>query len=458
MSEGLQQKARDAVPSPEATGERLHGFVRELFPLCRSITGDGLRTTLTKIARRIPLVVHEVPTGTPALDWQVPLEWNVKAARIETLDGKAVVDFADCNLHVVSYSLPVDAIVSRDELSSHVHTLVDQPDLVPYRTAYYAEQWGFCLAHRVWETMRDPRYRVRIDSALAPGSLTYGELLIPGKETDEVLISVHCCHPSLANDNLSGIAVATEIAEHLLARDNRLSYRLLFIPATIGSLTWLARNDAVLPNIAHGLVLSCVGDSGPFHYKQSRRGNAVIDRVVAHVLKCRHVPHEIMGFSPYGYDERQYCSPGYNLPVGCFMRSPNGTFPEYHTSADNLGLVTAQALEQSLRTLIEVIGVLERNVIFERIDGRGEPQLGRRGLYRAISGHKDQAAAQMALLWLLNQADGRHSLLDIADRSGVPFEHLALAAEAARKANLVRPVGSQSDSSDLIPLSRQPLK
>jgi aminopeptidase-like protein len=418
----------------------LHGFVRQLFPLCRSITGEGLRATLKEIGRRIPLVLHEVPTGAPALDWQVPLEWNVKAARVETLDGKALVDFADCNLHVVSYSMPVDAIVSRDELSCHVHTLPDQPDLVPYRTAYYAEQWGFCLAHRVWETMRDACYRVRIDSTLAPGSLSYGELYIAGKEKAEVLVSVHCCHPSLANDNLSGIAVATEIAQHLLGRDNRLSYRFLFIPATIGSLTWLARNEAVLPNIAHGLVLSCVGDDGMFHYKQSRRGDADIDRVVAHVLSGRNAAHKIMGFSPYGYDERQYCSPGYDLPVGCFMRSPNGTFPEYHTSADDLRLVTAEALEQSLDVLIDVIGVLERNVVFERVDGRGEPQLGRRGLYRAISGHKDQAEAQMALLWVLNQTDGRHSLLDIAERSGVAFEQLALAAETAREADLIRPV------------------
>lgn len=440
MSEDLQQGARGAAPDPETTGERLHGFVRQLFPLCRSITGDGLRATLKEIGRRIPLVLHEVPTGEPALDWQVPLEWNVKAARIETLDGEALVDFADCNLHVISYSMPVDAIVSRDELSSHVHTLPDQPELVPYRTAYYAEQWGFCLAHRVWETMRDARYRVRIDSTLAPGSLSYGELYVAGREKAEVLVSVHCCHPSLANDNLSGIAVATEIARHLLGRDNRLSYRFLFIPATIGSLTWLSRNEAVLPNIAHGLVLSCVGDDGVFHYKQSRRGDADIDRVVAHVLGGRNEAHKIMGFSPYGYDERQYCSPGYDLPMGCFMRSPNGTFPEYHTSADNLEFVTAEALERSLDVLMDVIGVLERNLVFERVDGRGEPQLGRRGLYRAISGQKDHAGAQMALLWVLNQADGRHSLLDIAERSGVSFDQLALAAEAASKADLIRPV------------------
>ncbi len=454
MSDGLLQRARETEPGPGTTGQRLHGLVRDLFPLCRSITGDGLRETLKEVGRRIPLVLHEVPTGTPALDWQVPPEWNIRAARIETLDGKVLVDFADCNLHVVSYSVPVDAIVTRDELAGHVHTLPDQPDLVPYRTAYYGEHWGFCLAHRVWETMRDARYRVFIDSTLAPGSLSYGELHIAGREEAEVLISVHCCHPSLANDNLSGIAVATELARHLLDRDNRLSYRLLFIPATIGSLTWLARNEAGLRHVAHGLVLSCVGDSGAFHYKQSRRGDAAIDRVVAHVLRRRHLPHKIMGFTPYGYDERQYCSPGYDLPVGCFMRSPNGTFPEYHTSADNLGFVTAEALEQSLAVLLDVIGVLERDIVFVRIDGRGEPQLGRRGLYRSVSGQKDQAAAQMALLWLLNLADGRHSLLDIAERSGVALEQLALAADMARKAHLIRPVAAQCGDGDSVQAAR----
>lgn len=423
-----------------AAGERMHAFVRELFPLCRSITGEGLRDTLRLIRRHVPLDLHEVASGTPVLDWQVPLEWNVRAARIETLSGRPVVDFADCNLHVVSYSTPIDTVVTREELAAHVHTLPDQPDLVPYRTAYYAEQWGFCLAHRVWQSMREPRYRVRIDSTLAPGSLSYGELLIRGREPAEVLVSVHCCHPSLANDNLSGIAVATELARHLTGLDNRLSWRFLFIPATIGSLAWLALNEDGLARIEHGLVLSCVGDDGPLHYKQSRRGDAAIDRVVAHVLAARGAPHRIMPFSPWGYDERQYCSPGYDLPVGCFMRSPNGSFRQYHTSADNLDFVTPLALEQSLDVLLDVVGVLERDVVFERVDGRGEPQLGRRGLYRAISGQKDQAEAQMALLWVLNQADGRQSLLDIAERSGIAFDRVADAAAAASKADLIRPL------------------
>ena len=426
--------------SAASLGQGMHDFVRQLFPLCRSITGEGLRQTLRMVADRIPLQLHEVASGTPVLDWVVPPEWHIRGARIETLAGDPVVDFADCNLHVVSYSTPVDAVVSREELAAHVHTLPDQPDLVPYRTGYYAERWGFCLSHRVWESMRDPRYRVRIDSTLAPGSLTYGELAITGREPAEVLVSVHCCHPSLANDNLSGIAVATEFARHLLLGDNRLSYRFLFIPATIGSLTWLAQNEDVLPRIAHGLVLSCVGDAGPFHYKQSRRGDAAIDRVVAHVLARRGQDHRILPFSPFGYDERQYCSPAYDLPVGCFMRSPNGSFPQYHTSADNPGFVTPAALEESLDVLVDVTRMLERDQVFERVDGRGEPQLGRRGLYRAISGQKDQAEAQMALLWVLNQSDGRHSLLDIAERSGVGFDRLAAAAGLAEQAGLIRPV------------------
>jgi aminopeptidase-like protein len=420
------------------TGERMHALVRRLFPICRSITGEGLRETFREIGKQVPLTMHEVPTGTPVFDWQVPREWNIRAARIETLDGEVIVDFADNNLHVVGYSVPVARVVSREELAAHIHTLPDRPDVVPYRTAYYAETWGFCLPHGLWEGMRDASYRVRIDSDLSEGSLSYGELLIEGREAEEVLISVHCCHPSLANDNLSGIAVATELARYLGSRDNRLSYRFVFIPATIGSLTWLARNEANLHRIAHGLVLTCVGDPGPFHYKRSRRGDAVIDRAVAHVLSRRDLAHTIMAFSPIGYDERQYCSPGLDLPVGCFMRSPNGTFPEYHTSADNLDFVTANALEESLAVLLDVIGLLERNEVYMRVDGRGEPQLGRRGLYRQISGQENHAVLQTALLWVLNLADGRHSLLDMAERSGMDFELVAQAAELARAAELIR--------------------
>jgi aminopeptidase-like protein len=416
----------------------MHALARRLYPFCRSITGEGLRQTLLEIQRDLPLALHEVPSGSAALDWEVPNEWNIRGARIETLAGRTLVDFAASNLHVVSYSTPIDTIVSREELAKHVHTIPERPELVPYRTGYHAGNWGFCLKHSLWECMADARYRVVIDSTLAPGSMTYGELLIEGHEPDEVLLSIHCCHPSLANDNLSAIVVATELGRRLLGRANRLSYRLLFVPATIGPLAWLASSEAVIPRIQHGLVLTCLGDPGPFHYKRSRRENAVIDRAVAYVLAARGPSNEILPFSPLGYDERQYCSPAYNLPVGCLMRAVHGSFWQYHTSADNLNFITPEALEQSVEVLTDVMRLLERNIAYRRVDGRGEPQLGRRGLYRRISGQANQSAAHAALMWVLNMSDGTHTLLDIAERSGVPFDLLAEAADSACRADLIQ--------------------
>jgi aminopeptidase-like protein len=416
-------------------GRELYELASDLFPINRSLTGEGVRKTLTRIAQEIPLSIHEVPTGTSVLDWDVPREWNVRSARIEDLKGRILVDFSACNLHLVSYSGPVDRIVSRDELTDHIHTLPEQPDLIPYRTGYYADSWGFCLAHAQWQSMQDPAYRVVIESTLEAGSLTYGELHIPGEIDDEVLISAHCCHPSLANDNLSGIVVAAALAKHVCSRSRHLSYRFVFAPATIGAITWLAMHEERVNFIKHGLILTCVGDSGAFNYKQSRRAGAPIDRAVNHILERSGKPFNILPFSPTGYDERQYCSPGYNLPVGCFMRSPNGTFPEYHTSADNLFLIKPEALEDSCGMLRAIVDLLDGNRVYLRRDGRGEPQLGRRGLYRAISGQKD--VPQVALLWVLNLADGEHSLLEIAERSRLPFAQIRAAADLALSADLI---------------------
>ncbi len=419
-------------------GTRMHEMVSRLFPFCRSITGEGLRATLHEVQRVIPITLHEIPSGRPILDWVVPKEWNIRSARIESLSGDVVVNFADCNLHVLGYSAAINDVISREELEKHVYTLPDQPDLVPYRTAYWANDWGFCLTHRTWQNMRDHAYRVVIDSTLADGHLTYGELVLPGADVDEFLISVHCCHPSLANDNLSGITVATEIARILSQRRRRLTYRFLFIPATVGSLAWLAENESAAARVKHGLVLSCIGDAAPFHYKRSRRGDMPIDRAVGHVLRNMDGRHEVLEFSPFGYDERQYCSPGFDMPVGCLMRSQHGTFPEYHTSADNLEFVKPKSLEESLRVILAVINLLERNLTYARIDGRGEPNLGRRGLYRSVSGQGGHADTQMALLWLLNMADGSVDLLAVAERSGLAFEYVAAAAESACRAGLVR--------------------
>ena len=431
---------KDLSNSEEVPPIDLHGLVRELFPINRSLTGAGVRETLAILARHVQLEVREVPSGTAVLDWQVPLEWNIRSATIRALDGRCLVNFADHNLHVVGYSKPIHKEVSRAELAEHVHTLPDQPELIPYRTGYFADDWGFCMPDNLWQTMQDEAYRIDIDSDLSPGSLTYGELFLAGELSDEVLITAHICHPSLANDNLSGIAVAVALAMRQARLPRRLGYRFLFIPATIGAITWLARNESELGKIRHGLVLTCIGDTGPFHFKQSRSG-APIDNAVAHILRHSGHPYEIVPFNPYGYDERQFCSPAFDLPMGCFMRSVHGTFPQYHTSADNPGFVKPQALNQSYEVVASLLDLLDANWMYARTDGRGEPQLGRRGLYRAIAGQKEAGgASQMDLLWLLNLADGKHNLLEMAERAGIPFGRLQKAVRLALDADLIREV------------------
>ena len=417
-------------------------LVAELFPICRSITGNGVRQTLQVLGRYIPLKVIEVPSGTAVLDWTVPREWNIRDAYIALEDGTRVVDFAANNLHIVQYSRPIDAIMPLAELRPHLHSLPDQPDWIPYRTSYYSENWGFCLSHRQLASLTDGLYRVVIDSDLTPGYLSYGELLIPGETDDIVLFSCHICHPSLANDNLSGISVATMLACHLTNLRPRHSYRFLFIPGTIGSLTWLAHNEDKVGRIVHGLVLSCLGDAGGMTYKQSRRGDAAIDRIVAHVLTHDEVPHRIRPFVPYGYDERQYCSPGYDLPVGCLTRTPNGEYPEYHSSADNLSLLRAESLAHSLAVLRRIVEVIEGDALYRSRNPKGEPQLGRRGLYAAMGGQRAASYDQMALLWVLNLADGHHSLLDMAERAGVPFATIRAAANALVAAELLEPISN----------------
>jgi aminopeptidase-like protein len=418
-------------------------LIEELFPICRSITGNGVRNTLAILQRHISLEIHEVPSGTPVLDWTVPREWNIREAYIVSPDDTRIVDFAANNLHIVQYSRVIDAIMPLDELRPHLHSLPDQPEWIPYRTSYYAETWGFCLTHRQLSTLADGLYRVVIDSDLAPGHLSYGELWIPGETADTVLVSCHVCHPSLANDNLSGIAVATMLARYVQTLRPRHSYRFLFIPGTIGSLTWLARNEDKVGRIVHGLVLSCLGDAGGMTYKQSRRGDAAIDRIVAHVLRHDEMPHHIRPFVPYGYDERQYCSPGFDLPVGCLMRTPNGEYPEYHSSADNLSLLHPESLAHSLAVLRRIVGVIEGDAVYRSRNPKGEPQLGRRGLYAPMGGQRSAGYDQMALLWVLNLADGRHSLLDMADRAGVPFATISAAAEALVAADLLQPIPVQ---------------
>ncbi len=441
-----ESSSHDQCASVSKTdGKAMMALVEELFPICRSITGNGVRRTLEILQRFIPLQVYEVPSGTKVLDWTIPREWNIRDAYIARDDGAHVVDFAANNLHIVQYSRPIDKTMPLADLRPHLHSLPDQPDWIPYRTSYYAENWGFCLTHCQLSSLTDGIYRVVIDSDLRPGHLTYGELLIPGETNDTVLFSCHICHPSLANDNLSGIAVATMLARHIQTLRPRHSYRFLFIPGTIGSLTWLARNEDKVGQIVHGLVLSCLGDAGGMTYKQSRRGDARIDRIVAHVLRRDEVPHRIAPFVPYGYDERQYCSPGFNLPVGCLMRTPNGEYPEYHSSADNLSLLRPESLSHSLDVLRHIVDIIEGDHVYRSRNPKGEPQLGRRGLYATMGGQRTATYDQMALLWVLNLADGHHSLFTMAERAGVPFEKIRAAADALLAAELLELVPSQTN-------------
>jgi aminopeptidase-like protein len=429
---------RKAIDSSgaEKLGRDLHGFATELYPICRSITGSGIRRTLDLIGERIPLRESEVPTGTPVFDWTVPKEWNIRDAYIKDVKGTRVVDFQKQNLHVLNYSIPVRAKLTLSELRPHLFSIPEHPDWIPYRTSYYKEEWGFCLSHNQLSALQEGEYEVCIDSTLENGSLTYGECYLSGQTTDEILISCHVCHPSLANDNLSGITVATYLAKLLSECDRRYSYRFLFIPGTIGAITWLAQNQGTAGRIQHGLVLTCIGDSGEFHYKKSRRGDAEIDRAAAHVLKHHSQGSEILEFSPYGYDERQYCSPGFNLSVGCLMRSIWGTFPEYHTSADNLEFIRPAQLAASLRVCATIFDVLENNRTYRNLNPFCEPQLGRRNLYRTTGGNSIGEEIN-ARLWVLNLSDGRSSLLDIAERSGCRFSIICEAAELLKENGLL---------------------
>lgn len=413
-------------------GEQAFKLADELYPFCRSLTGDGVRQTLKTLQTRIPLDIHEVPSGTVAYDWVVPLEWNVLDAYVRDVRGRRVIDFRASNLHLVGYSMPFKGILKREDLLKHVYANPALPDWIPYRHTYFKESWGFCVTHRQREALTDEHYEVCVDTSLKAGYLTYGEFLLPGRVEDEVLVWTHTCHPSLGNDNLSGIVVATVLAAHLFPKDRQLTYRFLFGPATLGPLVWLSRNESVVPRIRHGFVLACVGDPGPVTYVKSRRGDAAVNRAMVHVLAHAGDPFTIKEFVPEGYDQRQFCSPGFDLPIGCFMRTPYGEYPEYHTSGDGLAFITPKGLGDSIAKLIAVFELLEKNRTYRNTYPKGEPQLGKRGLY--------QDAKTLGLWWILNYSDGSHTLLDIAERANMPFERIAEGAGVLAQCGLLQEV------------------
>ena len=409
----------------------MYSLIERLFPICRSITGDGVRETLQIIKEFIPLFIEEVPSGTKVFDWTIPKEWNVKDAWVK-FNGKKVIDFTKNNLHLVNYSIPFFGKIRLGELKKHIFT---HPDYIPYITSYYKETWGFCLKQSAFDELEEGEYEVFIDTSLTDGSLTYGELFIPGRKKEEVLFSCYICHPSMGNDNLSGTVLLTYLAKELLTRDLEYSYRFLFIPETIGAITWLARND--VSNIKHGLVCTCVGDPGGLTYKKSR-SDSEINKIVENVLIDSEAEFKIVDFFPMGSDERQFCSPGFNLPIGSLMRSVYNEFKEYHTSGDNLDFVQPSYLEDSYQKYLEVVYVLENNKKYVNLNPNCEPNLGSRGLYNLVGGAKGGNNFAVRLLWVLNLSDGNNDLLEIAIRSGIKFREIVTAVEKLKEVGLVK--------------------
>jgi aminopeptidase-like protein len=427
----------DARDQPSRRALEMYALMAELYPICRSITGDGVRDTLAILGRHVPLELSEVPSGTDVLDWTVPKEWNVRGGWIQTLSGQRVLDFENHNLHVLNYSTPIKRRITREELDAHLYSIPERPDWIPYRTSYYAERWGFCLSQRQREALTDAEYDICIDSSLEPGHLTYAECAVPGQTSEEILLTAHICHPSLCNDNLSGIAVATFLLKELMALPpQRYTVRVLFIPGTIGSICWLARNRNAVARIKHGMSLVCLGDDSPFAYKRTLHGAREVDRIMAHALEKSGRPFQLIDYFPYGYDERQFNSPGFALPVGSFMRGQHGKFPEYHTSADNLDFVTPGRLEESLELCRVAVGMLNDNRRYRNLRPYGEPQLGKRGVYRALGG-TDIADTQLAIFWVLAMSDGEHDLLEIAERSGLGFTLVREAAAILERQELL---------------------
>jgi len=441
-------------------GEDMHKLMVELFPICRSITGNGLRKTLKILKNHVPLEMFEVPTKTKAFDWEVPREWNINDAYIKNSKGKKIVDFKKSNLHVLNYSIPINKKISLEELKLHLHSLPEHPDVIPYRTSYYNEDWGFCITHNQLLQLEEDKYEVFIDSRLEDGSLTYGEYFVKGKSEDEVLFSCYPCHPSMCNDNLSGVVLLTFLAKHLKNLSLQYSYRFLFIPETIGAIVWLSRNEKNVGKIKHGLVATCVGDPGILTYKKSRQDKADIDQTVIEVLKNSGDEYKIVNFNPLGGDERQFCSPGFNLPVGSLRRSDARMFPEYHTSADNTEFVKAKYLADSFSKYFKVIFKLEENFgihsskkheeelpeidskndqVFVSLNPKCEPKLDKIGVYRKLGGAALNNDA-LTSLWILNYSDGKHSLHDISLRSGINFKQIKQVAELLQKKKLLKQI------------------
>lgn len=411
-------------------GRRMYRLMEKLFPICRSITGEGVRETLSIIKEIIPIKIHEVPSGTKAFDWIIPDEWNIKDAYIKDEYGNRIIDFKRSNLHVVNYSIPFEGELTLDELKKHLHTLPNQPDLIPYVTSYYEKRWGFCLSQKQYDALEDIKYEVKIDSTLEPGSLTYADLVIPGESEKEILLSTYVCHPSMTNNELSGPVVTTFITKHILDKKQKphFTYHFVLIPETIGSITYLSMHlEHLKKNIIAGYVVTCVGDNGPFSYLKTRSENTLVDKLTMHVLKHTENEFNIYDFLARESDERQYNAPGIDLPVGSLMRTKYHEYPEYHTSGDNLNFVTDKALNESLAKYILCLDSLEKNRVYKSAV-LGEPHLSKYNLYPSL-GKKCNKNDVNHIMDLIAYSDGNHDLLDIAEKIDCPVWKLFPIAE-----------------------------
>jgi len=423
-------------------GTFMHDLATRLWPINRSITGNGVRQTLAILQEHLPdLTITEVPSGTQCFDWTVPPEWNVTEARLTDPDGAVVADIADHTLHLLGYSIPVNTHLTLEELQAHLYSLPDQPDAIPYMTSYYKERWGFCLTENARQALKPGLYHARIDSTLDPaGALSYGELLIPGDSEQEIFVSTYICHPSMANNELSGPVVATALAMWLsqLPR-RRYTYRFVFIPETIGSIAYLSHTlQQLQERVVAGFNVTCIGDERGYSYLPSRRGDSLSDRVVAHVMHHVDPAHIRYPWEERGSDERQYCAPGIDLPITTVMRSKFGEYPEYHTSLDDLDLVTPAGLQGGLEVLQKCCDVLEADARYQ-VTVLGEPQLGKRGLYPNLS-TKDTKRQVANMMNLISYSDGAHSVLDIAEKLEQPFWVLHPIAQVLHEHALLRSV------------------
>jgi aminopeptidase-like protein len=417
---------------------QIESYFDRLFPINRSLTGNGNRETLKILSEIVDLSIHEVSSGTKCFDWTIPPEWNVREAWIKDSSGDIILDFNSLNLHLVGYSIPFHGHLSLSELKPHLYSIPEMPDVIPYKTSYYEENWGFCLSHNQLSSLQDEVYEIYIDTELNPkGSMTYGEAYIKGQSDDEILFSTYICHPSLANNELSGPLVTSFIYRSLASKKMNYSYRFLFLPETIGSIFYLSRYGEILKNkLKAGFVVTTIGDKGSFTYKRSRQGNSLSDRAVELVLEQTERDFLIEDFFPYGSDERQYCSPGFNLPVGSLMRTRYGKYKQYHTSDDNRTFISFEAMEQSVQKYLEVVNVIEENKTYQNRYPFCEPKLGDKGFYPS-NGSADYQEKLNAALWILNLADGKNDLISISKRSRTNFKLLLSVAKNLENSKLI---------------------